>query len=185
VLAETGRLQRLVEDLLLLARGDAGALDLTRAAPVDLDDVVEHQVGARKGAGPRIGTRGVRPVQVRGDAGQLARAVTNLLDNAVRHARSAVAVTLAEDAGRAVLVVADDGPGIPAADRDRVFERFTRLDSARSADGGAGLGLAIARDIAERHGGGLVLDSVAPAGARFVFTLPGDGVSSPDAAGRA
>jgi signal transduction histidine kinase len=185
VLAETGRLQRLVEDLLLLARGDAGALDLTRAAPVDLDDVVEHQVGARKGAGPRIDTRGVRPVQVRGDAGQLARAVTNLLDNAVRHARSAVAVTLAEDAGRAVLVVADDGPGIPAADRDRVFERFTRLDSARSADGGAGLGLAIARDIAERHGGGLVLDSVAPAGARFVFTLPGDGVSSPDAAGRA
>jgi signal transduction histidine kinase len=186
VLAETGRLQRLVDDLLLLARGDAGALDLTRAGPVDLDDVVEQQVGARRGrAGPQIDSRDVRPVQVRGDAGQLARAVANLLDNAVRHARSAVTVTLAEAGGEAVLSVADDGPGIPAADRDRVFERFTRLDSARSADGGAGLGLAIARDIAERHGGGLALHSVAPAGARFVFTLPGDGVSSLRPAGRA
>jgi signal transduction histidine kinase len=84
-----------------------------------------------------------------------------------------------------VLTVADDGPGIPAADRDRVFERFTRLDSARSADGGAGLGLAIARDIAERHGGGLRLDSQAPTGARFVFTLPGACVSDPPPAGRA
>jgi signal transduction histidine kinase len=111
--------------------------------------------------------------------------VANLLDNAVRHARGAVTVTLAEDEGTAVLVVADDGPGIPAADRERVFERFTRLDSARSADGGAGLGLAIARDIAERHGGGLAVDSVLPAGARLVFTLPGDGVSSPPPPGRA
>jgi signal transduction histidine kinase len=186
VLAETGRLQQLVDDLLLLARGDAGALDLSRAGPVDLDDVVEQQVGARRrGSGPHIDTRGVRPVQVRGDAGQLARAVANLLDNAVRHARNAVTVTLAEVDGQAVLSVSDDGRGIPATAGDRVFERFTRLDSARSADGGAGLGLAIARDIAERHGGGLVLDSVAPAGARFLFTLPGDGVSSPPPSGRA
>jgi signal transduction histidine kinase len=186
VLGETGRLQRLVDDLLLLARGYAGALDLTRAGPVDLDDVVEHQVAARRGRpGPRIDSRGVAPVQVRGDEGQLARAVANLLDNAVRHARSAVTVTLAEDDGRAVLTVTDDGPGIPAVDRDRVFERFTRLDAARSADGGAGLGLAIARDIAERHGGGLELHSVAPDGARFVFTLPGDGVSGLPSSGRA
>jgi signal transduction histidine kinase len=186
VLTETGRLQRLVDDLLLLARGDAGALDLTHAGPVDLDDVVEQQVGTRRGkAGPRIDSRAVGPVQVRGDAGQLTRAVANLLDNAVRHARSVVTVALAEEDGRAVLTVADDGPGIPSADRDRVFERFTRLDDARSADGGAGLGLAIARDIAERHGGGLALDSVAPTGARFVFTLPGDGVSGPEPAGKA
>ena len=187
VLAETARLQGLVDDLLLLARGDAGALDLARAGPVDLDDVVEQQVGARRGRpGPQIDSRGVAPVQVRGDAAQLARAVANLLDNAVRHARSCVAVTLAEDdAGGAVLTVADDGPGVPAADRARIFERFTRLDGARSAAGGAGLGLAIARDIAERHGGGLALDSRAPEGARFVVTLPGDRVSGPSAVGRA
>ena len=185
VLAETGRLQRLVDDLLLLARGDAGALDLTRAGPVDLDAVVEQQVGARRSrTGPRMDSHDVRPVQVHGDDRQLARAVANLLDNAVRHARTAVTVTLEAEGARAVLSVSDDGPGIPAADRDRVFERFTRLDSARSADGGAGLGLAIARDIAVRHGGGLALESVAPAGARFVFTLPGDGVSSLRPAGR-
>jgi len=186
VLGETGRLQRLVDDLLLLARGDAGAVDLTRAGPVDLDDIVQQHVSALRGpSGPRIDSRGVGPVQLRGDAGQLGRAVANLLDNAVRHARSTVTVTLADDGGRAVLTVADDGPGIPAADRDRVFQRFTRLDDARSADGGAGLGLAIARDIAERHGGGLTLESQAPDGARFVLTLPGDGVSAPRVAGRA
>jgi signal transduction histidine kinase len=185
VLEETGRLQRLVDDLLLLARGDAGALDLTRAGPVDLDDVVEQQITVRRRrGGPRIDSHGLAPVQVRGDAGQLGRAVANLLDNAVRHARSTVTVALTDEGGRAVLSVADDGPGIPATDRHRVFERFTRLDSARSADGGAGLGLAIARDIAERHGGDLALQSVTPAGARFVFTLPGDGVSSQPTPGR-
>ena len=77
-------------------------------------------------------------------------------------------VTLAERDGDAVLTVADDGPGIPADERERVFQRFTRLDDARSADGGAGLGLAIARDIAERHGGTLTLDD----GSRFVLRLP-------------
>lgn len=172
VLGETVTLQRLVDDLLLLARGDAGALAAGRAEPVDLDDVVERQAMVRRGqGGPTVDTRGVAPVQVRGDEAQLGRAVANLLDNAVRHAGGAVTVTLAEDAhGVAVLTVADDGPGIPAADRDRVFERFTRLDDARSAGGGAGLGLAIARDIAERHGGDLQL--ARGPGARFVLTLP-------------
>ncbi|HLM07200.1 MAG TPA: HAMP domain-containing sensor histidine kinase [Blastococcus sp.] len=187
VLDETVRLQRLVDDLLLLARGDAGALDLDRAGPVDLDHVVEGLVRGRGAQdGPRIETRGVGAVQVRGDAAQLARAVGNLLDNAVRHARSTVTVHLAEDdGGRAVLTVADDGPGIPAADRERVFDRFTRLDEARSADGGAGLGLAIVRDIAQRHGGTLTLETAAPEGARFAFTLPGDGVSAASPPGRA
>jgi signal transduction histidine kinase len=185
LLTETGRLQRLLDDLLLLARGDAGALDPSCAGPVDLDDVVTRLVTEHRGRQPRIDARGVRPVQVRGDGTQLGRAVANLLDNAVRHARSAITVTLTEDDGRAVLTVADDGPGIPAHERERAFERFTRLDDARSADGGAGLGLAIARDIAERHRGGLVLDTAAPDGARFVFTLPGDGVSGPRLPGRA
>jgi signal transduction histidine kinase len=179
VLDETVALQRLVDDLLLLARGDAGALAPARSEPVDLDDVVEKVVAGRRGAGEgRIDVRGVRPVQVTGDGVQLERAVGNLLDNAVRHAASAVVVTLTGDAETAVLSVSDDGPGIPAEAHEFVFERFTRLDDARTADGGAGLGLAIARDIVERHGGRLTLDG-AGTGASFVLTLPvarvGDG----------
>jgi len=173
VLAQTGNLQRLVDDLLLLARGDAGALDVVRAGPVDLDDVVERVAAARRGGGgPVIDTRGVTPVQVYGDEGQLGRAVSNLLDNAVRHARRTVTVALTEVDGGPVLAVVDDGPGIPTGERERVFERFTRLDPARTTGtGGAGLGLAIARDIAERHGGSLTLDGEAP-GAHFVLRLP-------------
>jgi signal transduction histidine kinase len=186
VLGETVGLQRLVDDLLLLARGDAGALDHVRVGPVDLDHVVDRLVTARRRPdGPRIDTRGVGPVQVRGDEAQLGRAVGNLLDNAVRHARATVTVTLEEAAGGGVrLAVADDGPGILLEDHERVFERFTRLDEARSADGGAGLGLAIARDIARRHGGDVTLDGEWP-GARFVLALPGDGVSRPGDPGRA
>jgi signal transduction histidine kinase len=172
VLAETVGLQRLVDDLLLLARGDAGALP-TRRDVVDLDDVVTAPIARARTAGATVDASAVRPVQVRGDRAQLERAAANLVENAVRHARGRVTVTVAErPAGTAELVVADDGPGIPAADRERVFERFARLDAARStADGGAGLGLAIARDIAERHGGGLTLGP-SDAGARFVLTLP-------------
>jgi signal transduction histidine kinase len=175
VLAETVTLQRLVDDLLLLARGDARAIDVFPGEPVDLDEVVEERVAALRAAGEqRIDAAGVRPVQVRGDAGQLRRAVANLLDNAVRHARERIVVTLEDRPdGGAVLTVADDGPGVPPVDRDRIFERFTRLDDARSAhDGGTGLGLAIVRDIADRHGGAVSVDG--PPGARFVLLLPGE-----------
>jgi signal transduction histidine kinase len=181
VLAETVGVQRLVEDLLLLARGDAGAPATPPQQPVDLDDVAQAVVaGLRPAANRRVDTAGVQPVQVSGDRGQLERLVGNLLDNAARHARDAVTVTLTEDDDTAVLVVADDGPGIAPADRERVFERFTRLDDARTAgSGGAGLGLAIARDIAGRHGGSLRLEDDGTAGARFVLRLPvtrqGDG----------
>jgi signal transduction histidine kinase len=110
---------------------------------------------------------------VAGDAEQLERAVRNLLDNAVRHARDRITVTVEESDGAVELAVADDGPGIRSADAGRVFERFTRLDDARSAgDGGAGLGLAIARDIAERHGGTLTLRPGGGSGAQFVLVLP-------------
>jgi signal transduction histidine kinase len=175
VLAETVGVQRLVDDLLLLARGDAGAPAALQREPVDLDDVVGTVAGNLRRAGERrIDTHDVRPVQVSADRPQLERLVGNLLDNAVRHARDRIVVTLAPAGdGSAELTVADDGPGIPPAERDRVFERFTRLDDARSAgSGGAGLGLAIARDIAERHGGTLTLEPADSAGARFVFRLP-------------
>jgi signal transduction histidine kinase len=153
---------------------------------VDLDDVVGAVAGGLRRAGERrIDTRDVHPVQVAADRAQLERLVGNLLDNAVRHARDRIVVTLTPASGDgAELTVADDGPGIPVAERDRVFERFTRLDDARTAGtGGAGLGLAIARDIAERHGGTLSLEPDGTPGARFVLRLPGH-AEQPSTVGR-
>jgi signal transduction histidine kinase len=169
VLAETVGLQRLIDDLLLLARGDSGVTG--PSAPVDLDDVVARAVRSRQDA--RVVVPGLTPVQVLGDVDQLERLVANLLDNASRHARERIVVGLAAGDEAAELTVTDDGPGIPAVDVDRVFERFTRLDDARTRDdGGVGLGLAIARDIAERHGGSLTVDGGPGRGARFVLRLP-------------
>jgi signal transduction histidine kinase len=176
VLDQTLGLQRLVDDLLLLAREDAGIATPAQFVPVDLDDVAAAVVRLRQD--PRIVARDLAPVQVLGSRNQLERVVANLLDNAVRHARERIVLTLAARGSAAELTVSDDGPGIPAADAERIFERFTRLDDARSArDGGAGLGLAIARDIAERHGGSLTLDPAVSGGARFVLRLPSDSAS--------
>ena len=108
-----------------------------------------------------------------GDAEQLARAVGNVVDNAVRHARTTVALSVAASGDDAVVAVSDDGPGIPPERRDEVFERFTRLDGARAAgEGGTGLGLAIARDVVVAHGGTIAVDPDHHPGARFVITLP-------------
>ena len=113
------------------------------------------------------------PAVVAGRYGELERAIGNLLDNAVRHATATVHVRVGVDDGSVSVVVEDDGNGIPAADAELVFERFARLDAARSADdGGAGLGLSIARDIVERHGGTLDVDTSVERGARLVLTLP-------------
>lgn len=175
VLAETVGLQRLTDDLLLLARGDAGAAVPLRSELVDLDDLV-LRVARRLQADERVAVdlAGVSAAQVRGDPDHLSRLVGNLADNAVRHARHTVQLALVEEGGWAVLTVADDGPGVPPEDRERIFERFARVDGARrAADGGAGLGLAIARDIATRHGGTLELaDDPLGTGTRFVLRLP-------------
>ncbi|MFQ5556045.1 MAG: sensor histidine kinase [Acidimicrobiales bacterium] len=110
---------------------------------------------------------------VDGDPRQLERAVRNLLTNAGRHARTTITVELQETHGTAVLAVIDDGPGIPADQRELVFERFTRLDHARSRDsGGTGLGLAITRAIIEQHGGTIGIDDAPGGGCRLVVTLP-------------
>jgi signal transduction histidine kinase len=181
VLTETVGLQRLVDDLLVLARMDAGALEGSSHTTVDLDELVGRLAARARAHGADVDTRAVRPVQVRGEPAQLERVVANLLDNAVRHARLRVTVALdGSDGERAELVISDDGPGIDPADAERVFERFTRLDDARTAgSGGVGLGLAIARDIAERHGGTLTLRPGGGSGAQFVLVLPvareGDG----------
>jgi len=116
---------------------------------------------------------GVGGGRVRGDGEQLRRVVANLLDNAERHAASAVRCTLSQSGGVVELVVSDDGPGVPAAERERIFERFVRLNEARDRrTGGAGLGLAIVRDLVARHGGTVELTDHEDAGARFVVRLP-------------
>jgi signal transduction histidine kinase len=171
VLDEATELDRLVDELLWLARSDAGRAP-QRRQPLDLDDVVLREVEGFRAAGHRLDLGGLSAAHVVGDGPALARAVRNLLDNAVRHAGTTVTVQLGEVDDRARLVIADDGPGIPPEDRERIFERFTRLDDARSrAHGGTGLGLAIAREIIDGHGGRLELEDAEP-GARFVVLLP-------------
>ena len=173
VLEETAGLQRLVDDLLQLARSDESAAP-GRHEAVDLDDIVLRQA-RRLSVGDRVtvDASGVSAAQVVGDPDQITRAVGNVVDNAARHATSTITLTLVERDGTAVLSVADDGPGIPADQRNRIFERFTRLDDSRTAgDGGTGLGLAIARAIVERHGGTIEVDPDHSPGARFVVRLP-------------
>jgi signal transduction histidine kinase len=166
VLHETGRLDRLVADLLDLARLDE---DGRPWEEVDLEEVVLDEAGRF----PVIGAQGVSAGRVVGDRRLLARLVRNLCDNAVRHARSGVTVSLAGDEQTVTLLVEDDGAGIPAADRERVFERFTRLEEGRARDGGgAGLGLAMVRRIAEQHGGRVKAEASRTGGARFVVELP-------------
>ncbi|MEU9860892.1 HAMP domain-containing sensor histidine kinase [Streptomyces sp. NPDC047971] len=164
---DTVRLQRLAADLLLLARLDAG--ERPSGAPVDLAALAREQAAGR----PGVTVAAAEPVEVTGSRGQLGRVLANLLGNAGRHARAEVTVTVRKEGDRAVLAVADDGPGVPEADRERIFERFVRLDDARSRDeGGAGLGLAIARDVAVRHGGTLTVGEAPAGGALFELRLP-------------
>ncbi len=159
-------------DLLYLAVEDG----VRRPADVllDLDDVVlEEALRVRPESGVGVDTAGVSAAPLRGDPAALRRLVRNLLDNAVRHAAARVTVTLAARDGGVVLDVLDDGPGVPPADRDRVFDRFYRGDPARAGHSGSGLGLAIAAEIAQRHGGRLTLEGSGP-GAHFRLTLPGN-----------
>ena len=167
--ADTLRLARLTEDLLLLARLDGQPL---RRKPTDLAAVCES-VAARY-ATARVPVQAeAAPCVVSGDPDALARLLVNLLDNAVRHAASRVCVSVLRDGGWAVLTVTDDGPGIPPEDAERVFGRFARLDDARARTGedGAGLGLAIVRSTAEAHGGTVSLGEAGP-GLRAVVRLP-------------
>jgi signal transduction histidine kinase len=180
------RIQDLTEDLLLLARMDATVPANGPARTVDLAALARDTAaapGARTADSADSADRYVSvtcqtddEVPVHGDRGGLERVLRNLTDNARRHARSRVAVRVYATGDHAVIEVEDDGPGVPAADRERIFERFTRLDDARSREsGGFGLGLAIVRDIVERHHGTIeVADAAAGpgAGARFTVRIP-------------
>ncbi|GAA1526222.1 HAMP domain-containing sensor histidine kinase [Streptomyces albidochromogenes] len=168
---DTVRLQALAADLLLLARLDAG--ERPGQGRVDLGALVREEVSQRTDRLPVTVAEGSGPYEVAGSRGQLARVLGNLLDNAQRHARGRVEVSVRRERGAVVLGVADDGAGVPAAERERIFERFVRLDDARSRDdGGAGLGLAIARDVARRHGGTLSVARGPLGGALFELRLP-------------
>ncbi|WP_175543555.1 sensor histidine kinase [Micromonospora pattaloongensis] len=173
LLVDVDRLGRLVDDLLLLARVD----DATEASarrgygPVELGELLAPMVARYPSPMVRFVPATV-PLWTRGDPDGLTRVIGNLLDNAVRHARSRVIVTATTAGDRHVLTVTDDGPGIPAADRDRVFDRFTRLDDARARDGGGtGLGLAIVRELVRQHGGAVTLADAGP-GLRAEVRLP-------------
>jgi signal transduction histidine kinase len=169
------RLQRLIEDLLVLAtREERGVQHRTK---VDLDELVLRQLEPfRAQRRLNIDMLGLNAARTWGDPEQLERVVANLLDNAARHATTSIAVELHLQNDFAELSIADDGPGIPADFRQRVFDRFTRVDEARDRSlGGAGLGLAIARRIVEDHNGTIELAETAK-GARVVVRLPPVGV---------
>ncbi|MFF2147807.1 ATP-binding protein [Kitasatospora sp. NPDC058190] len=173
-LEDTGRLQALATDLLLLARLDATGHDWP-GEPVDLVELVGTTLAARGTEPHPVTVHLPAAVTVPGNPLWLGRLLTNLLDNAQRHARHRVTVRLVADpaSGQAVLDVANDGPAIDAADREKIFERFARLDDARSRDdGGTGLGLPIARDIAAIHGGTLAVPDT-PGATTFRTRLPG------------
>ena len=174
VLEETTALQQLIDDLLLLARSDARQLVQPKGV-IDLDDVVLKEVKQQRTNSTRvtIDAQQVSGAAVVADADQMTRVVRNLLSNAIRHAASTVVVSLTETEHSIELSVSDDGPGVPLSDRDRIFERFTRLDEARHQnDGGSGLGLAIVKDIVEHHNGTVSCSSNHPTGARIAVTIP-------------
>jgi signal transduction histidine kinase len=175
LLTEEARLEAVIADLLLLASLDEGG-DAPDTVVVDLAELAQEE--ARRRAPDRdevtIEVDAASPVLVRGSRMQLGRALANLLDNAGRHARGTVRVSVHDRDGRARLLVDDDGPGIPEADRERVFERFTRLDEHRARNGaaGAGLGLSLVRGIAERHSGTARVETAPLGGVRVVLDLP-------------
>lgn len=169
VLEEQERLGILVDDMLLLARIDEGRP--LQYGEVDLDDIVLAE--ASRAHNVEINASGVTAARVHGDARQLMRLVRNLVDNAAGYASSSVVISLVADGDHATLAVEDDGQGIPPEHRSRVFERFVRLEDSRSRDeGGAGLGLALVKAVADAHGGSVQIGEADRGGARFEVRLP-------------
>jgi signal transduction histidine kinase len=158
VLVDVGRLDRLVDDLLALARQDEAGGTVRRSEPVALHELVAAVAAGYLHARVPVTVAASSPATVVGDPDGLRRVVVNLLDNAVRHARSEVSIALETGtlAARPIVTVrvTDDGAGIPAGERERVFDRFYRLHASRSREsGGTGLGLSIVRDLVRAHGG--------------------------------
>jgi signal transduction histidine kinase len=173
VLAESIRLEGLVSALLLLARLDDGYVDVAGDL-VDLDDLVLLEAErVRSLTDLKVDVSRVSAGQVQGRSVLVGQVVRNLVNNAMRHADSQIVMSVVESGGWVEMSVEDDGEGVPPHERDRVFGRFVRLDAARARDeGGAGLGLAIVRNIVELCGGGITVDTSPVGGARFTVRMP-------------
>ncbi len=170
---EAERMRRLVENLLLLAKADDAALPMQQVE-VDLDDLVDAEVlRLREGNGGLEVLADVQPVRVHGDPLMLSQLVRNLVENAALAAHGAVRLSTTQRDGQAILMIGDDGDGIPDEDRLRVFERFVRLDASRArSSGGSGLGLSIVQEIVKAHNGTVVLAAAATGGTTATVTLP-------------
>jgi signal transduction histidine kinase len=172
LIPEAHRMEALVEDLLLLARADEHGLSV-REDYVFLDVIAQGDANRiRRESGIRVDTN-LEQARLTGDVSGISRVLRNLLDNAVRHTNSLIEIGVRTQGDKVVLTVSDDGPGIPVADRTRVFDRFVRLDSDRSREGGgAGLGLAIVAEIVATHDGTVSIDERPGGGTRVTVTLP-------------
>ena len=169
---EAARMRLLVTDLLLLAKADDTGLGLEHE-DVDLDDIVEAEARRLRMSTALHVQAEIATVRVKGDTAKLAQVVRNLVDNAARAASGRVRLSLRQREKDAVIVVEDDGAGIEPADRDRIFERFVRLDESRErGPGGSGLGLAIVAEVVRGHGGEVFVGRSALGGARFEVRLP-------------
>lgn len=171
---EAKRLETMVDDLLMLARADERGVPLRRSV-VDIDDVVADEATRLRRLGTVSVSARIDAVQVFGDRDKLIRAVRNIADNALRHARSAIEIDVRADASSqaCTIAISDDGDGIPPEDRGRVLDRFVRLDpDRRRSSGGSGLGLAIVDEIVRAHGGVVTVDAGRLGGAAVSITVP-------------
>ncbi len=172
-----GRMKSLVDDLLTLARADSGKLEL-RVEPVDLARIAEETAALLE---PLAHERTARilvmtsPAPLKGDPERLSQVLANLLSNAIQYTRPGgqVTVTVRSDNDSAIVAVEDTGAGIPESDLPLIFDRFHRVDTARSRkSGGSGLGLSICRSIVEAHGGTITVSSAVDHGSTFIVTIP-------------
>ncbi len=171
LLPEAHRMRVLIEDLLLLARADEKSLMLRREE-VLLDKLAEVEAARVRRDGCTVHTA-ISPARFVGDRAAVSRVVRNLVDNAVRHATSHIDIDVRSVDGNAILAVSDDGPGIPAADRAQVFQRFVRLDSDRArTGGGTGLGLAIVAEVVAAHHGTVDIDDRHGGGTTITVRVP-------------
>lgn len=174
LLPEARRLQSMVDDLLLLAKADERGIPL-HVDDVDLDDLVVNEARRLSQLGTVIVTTRITPIRVRGEHDKLTRAIRNVADNALRYATSAIDLSMTRDdtANVGSITIADDGPGIPTAQRGRVFDRFVRLDTDRQrARGGSGLGLSIVDEIVRAHHGSVVIGDTPSGGTQVTIVLP-------------
>lgn len=173
VIGEVERIETIIDDLTYLARSDEGRTERS-IDRVELDGILFAEAARLQRNGRvTVDASDVEPIVINADHGQIQRAVRNLVDNAERHADSKVRVAVTSLEGHVVIDIDDDGPGVPPSERDRVFERFVRLDESRQrASGGTGLGLAIVEGIIADHGGGVQVLESPLGGARLRLLLP-------------